>query len=431
MAEVDIYKPLCYLYIIRSLIQAGSTQCLLLFVILQETYQARLNKRKNRRKKMKFYVAPLEGITGYIYRNALEKYFPGADRYFTPFIVPDQKHPLRKKELRDILPGNNHVKDLVPQIMTNDADRFHEIVQVLQSYGYQEVNLNLGCPSGTVTARKKGAGFLAYPEELDRFLDQIFSENEVRISLKTRIGMKDPEEGFRLLEIYNQYPLSELIIHPRTREEFYKGEPHLDLYAQLAAVSHAPVCYNGNLLTARDYEAFHAAYPQTERVMLGRGVIRAPGLIGRLKNIDENVGRVYGRGACEKTQSDTAQSDTVQCDTVQEREREQQYLNRQQNEMDLPGTADRDLAAEKKLLREFHAEIFAQYREIFGEDRNAVFHMKELWSYMLQNFEHSEKIGKKIRKASKVTEYLCEVDRLFCECDLRADGPEARGLTMF
>ena len=379
---------------------------------------------------MKFYVAPLEGITGYIYRNALEKYFPGADRYFTPFIVPDQKHPLRKKELRDILPGNNHVKDLVPQIMTNDADRFHEVVQVLQSYGYQEVNLNLGCPSGTVTARKKGAGFLAYPEELDRFLDQIFSENEVRISLKTRIGMKDPEEGFRLLEIYNQYPLSELIIHPRTREEFYKGEPHLDLYAQLAAVSHAPVCYNGNLLTARDYEAFHAAYPQTERVMLGRGVIRAPGLIGRLKNIDENVGRVYGRGACEKTQSDTAQSDTVQCDTVQEREREQQYLNRQQNEMDLPGTADRDLAAEKKLLREFHAEIFAQYREIFGEDRNAVFHMKELWSYMLQNFEHSEKIGKKIRKASKVTEYLCEVDRLFCECDLRADGPEARGLTM-
>ncbi len=394
MAEVDIYKPLCYLYIIRSLIQAGSTQCLLLFVILRETYQARLNKRKNRRKRMKFYVAPLEGITGYIYRNALEKYFPGADRYFTPFIVPDQKHPLRKKELRDILPGNNHVKDLVPQIMTNDADRFHEVVQVLQSYGYQEVNLNLGCPSGTVTARKKGAGFLAYPEELDLFLDRIFSENEVRISLKTRIGMKDPEEGFRLLEIYNQYPLSELIIHPRTREEFYKGEPHLDLYAQLAAISHAPVCYNGNLLTARDYEVFHAAFPQTEGVMLGRGVIADPGLIGRLKNIDEN-------------------------------------LNKQQNGTELSSGVVRDLAAEKKLLREFHAEIFAQYREIFGEDRNAVFHMKELWSYMLQNFEHSEKIGKKIRKASKVTEYLCEVDRLFRECDLRADGSEVRGLTMF
>ena len=95
---------------------------------------------------MKFYVAPLEGITGYIYRNALEKYFPGADRYFTPFIVPDQKHPLRKKELRDILPENNHVKNLVPQILTNDADRFHEAVQELQAYGYREVNLNLGCP---------------------------------------------------------------------------------------------------------------------------------------------------------------------------------------------------------------------------------------------------------------------------------------------
>ena len=389
---------------------------------------------------MKFYVAPLEGITGYIYRNALEKYFPGADRYFTPFIVPDQKHPLRKKELRDILPGNNHVKDLVPQIMTNDADRFHEVVQVLQSYGYQEVNLNLGCPSGTVTARKKGAGFLAYPEELDLFLDRIFSENEVRISLKTRIGMKDPEESFRLLEIYNQYPLSELIIHPRTREEFYKGEPHLEIYAQLASSSRAPVCYNGNLFSVQDYESFHAAYPQTDRVMLGRGVIGAPGLIGRLKNIDENVGRVYGRGAGEKTQSDTAQSDTAQSDTVQsdtaqsdtvqEREREQQYLNKQRNGKELSSGVVCDLEAEKKLLYKFHAEIFAQYREIFGEDRNAVFHMKELWSYMLQNFEHSEKIEKKIRKASKVTEYLCEVDRLFRECALRADGPEVRGLTM-
>lgn len=374
---------------------------------------------------MKFYVAPLEGVTGYIYRNALEKYFPGADLYFTPFIVPDQKHPLRKKELRDILPEHNHVKDLVPQIMTNDADRFHEVVEVLQSYGYQEVNLNLGCPSGTVTARKKGAGFLAYPEELDLFLDRIFSENEVRISLKTRIGMKDPEEGFRLLEIYNQYPLSELIIHPRTREEYYKGEPHLEIYEQLASSSRAPVCYNGNLFSVQDYESFHAVYPQTDRVMLGRGVIGAPGLIGRLKNIDENVGRVYGRGACEKTQSDTAQ-----CDTAQEREREQQYLNRQRNRTELSSGVVCDLEAEKRLLYKFHAEIFAQYREIFGEDRNAVFHMKELWSYMLRNFEDSEKIGKKIRKASKVTEYLCEVDRLFRECDLRAGGPEVRGLTM-
>ena len=119
----------------------------------------------------------------------------------------------------------------------------------------------------------------------------------------------------------------------------------------------------------------------------------------------------------------------AQSETTQDQKREQQHLNKPQNETDLPGAAARDLAAEKKLLREFHAEIFAQYREIFGEDRNAVFHMKELWSYMLQNFEHSEKIGKKIRKASKITEYLCEVDRLFRECDLRADGPEARGLT--
>lgn len=380
---------------------------------------------------MKFYVAPLEGVTGYIYRNALEKYFPGADRYFTPFIVPDQKHPLRAKELRDILPENNHVKDLIPQILTNDADRFGEAAKALQSYGYREINLNLGCPSGTVTARKKGAGFLAYPEELDRFLDRIFSENDVRISVKTRIGMKDPMEGFRLLEIYNQYPLSELIIHPRTREEFYKGEPHLDIYEQLAEASRAPVCYNGNLLTRRDYEEFHAAFPRAECVMLGRGVIADPGLIGRLKRKDENNENAISQIGCEKTQKFAARG-LQYMSRKQDSNETERFENdaRDSGEMErLENSAKYTREAEKKRLREFHAEIFSQYREIFAEDRNAVFHMKELWSYMLQNFENSEKIGKKIRKASKVSEYLCEVDRLFRECSLRPDGPEARGLT--
>ena len=119
---------------------------------------------------MKFYLAPLEGITGHIYRNALEKYFPGTDRYFTPFIAPDQNRILRTKERRDVLPEHNHVPDLVPQILTNDAREFQRTALVLQEMGYQEVNLNLGCPSGTVVSKKRGSGLLAYPDEVDRLL---------------------------------------------------------------------------------------------------------------------------------------------------------------------------------------------------------------------------------------------------------------------
>lgn len=124
---------------------------------------------------MKFYLAPLEGVTGYIFRNALDAYFPGTDRYFTPFIVPDQKHALRKKELRDILPENNQVKELVPQILTSDPVRFVETAKALAEYGYEEVNLNLGCPSGTVVAGGRGAGMLAGCREAGLFSGSDFS----------------------------------------------------------------------------------------------------------------------------------------------------------------------------------------------------------------------------------------------------------------
>lgn len=234
---------------------------------------------------------------------------------------------------------------------------------------------------------------MSVPDELDRFLERIFSENKVRISIKTRIGMSQPEEAFRLMEIYNQYPMSELIIHPRTREEFYRGMPHLLLYGELFAMSRMPVCYNGNLLTKQDYELFRSHFPETQYVMLGRGALADPGLIGRLAAQE-----------ADRTTESSAKSEAA------------------------TPVLELDDPRYRKQLHAFHNELFAQYREIFGEERNAVFHMKELWGYMFKNFEDSEKIAKKIRKATKATEYLCEVDRLFRECEIRKTGPLERGL---
>lgn len=339
---------------------------------------------------MKFYLAPLEGVTGYIFRNALEEYFPGTDRYFTPFIVPDQKHALRKRELRDVLPENNQVKELVPQILTSDPVRFVETAKALAEYGYEEVNLNLGCPSGTVVAGGRGAGMLADVEKLDCFLDQIFRDMDLRISVKTRIGIERPEEGYTLMKIYNQYPISEVIIHPRTRKEYYKGEPHLDVFSELLAMSQHPVCYNGNLFTVRDYEQFRARFPQVERVMIGRGVLADPGLMQRLKSFEH----------AQKTGEDSG---------------------RKENGMEQPRSEI--YRTGKQELRAFHDTIFRQYREIFDEDKNAIFHMKELWSYLVHSFEGSEPYAKKLRKTSSLNEYRCEVGNLFRACSLYPDGP--------
>ena len=380
---------------------------------------------------MKFYLAPLEGVTGYIYRNALEKYFPGTDRYFTPFIVPDQKRTLRSKELRDVLPENNRVGTLVPQILTNDGDRFREAVQALGEYGYEEVNLNLGCPSGTVVSRRRGAGLLGVPDELDRFLDRIFSENEVRISIKTRIGMTSPDEAYRLIHIYNQYPLSELIIHPRTREEYYRGQPHREVFAKLLPLCRMPVCYNGNLLTARDYAAFREQFPTVDRVMLGRGVIANPGLIRELcdgEHAQAAKPRSESVEAVSRMQPDlenrehahVAQQQGERADTAR---RVQARLNDMEHAQAVRKTG-------KAELRAFHDELFEQYREIFKEEKNAIFHMKELWTYLLHSFADAQKHGKRLRKAGSLNEYLCAVDGLFRECELLPDGPEVWTLPM-
>ena len=174
----------------------------------------------------RYYLAPLEGITTYIFRNAYHRYFYPMDKYFTPFLVPHSKKGFSAKEKREILPENNEGLYLVPQIMSNHADECLKTIEKLRVYGYKEVNLNMGCPSKTVVSKGRGAGFLAFPEELDYFLDEVFeriSNTDVKLSIKTRLGRDEPEEFFRILEIYNQYPLEELIIHPRVQKDFYKN----------------------------------------------------------------------------------------------------------------------------------------------------------------------------------------------------------------
>ena len=185
---------------------------------------------------MHLYFAPLEGITTYPYRNLHHKYFGGVDKYFTPFLAPGPEQGMSVKEMRDVLPENNAGVPVVPQILTNRAGDFLLASKKLAEMGYREINLNLGCPSGTVTAKKKGSGFLLYPDDLDRFFDEVFSDASVRngefqISVKTRIGKNEVEEWPEIMAIYNRYPISELTVHPRIQKEFYKGVPHLDVFA--------------------------------------------------------------------------------------------------------------------------------------------------------------------------------------------------------
>lgn len=309
---------------------------------------------------MNFYLAPMEGITRYTYRNAYANFYGHVDKYFSPFLAPSHTHCFNTREKQDILPENNSKLYLVPQILTNCADDFIRTAQELSKFGYYEINLNLGCPSGTVVSKFKGSGFLAIPEQLEQFLDQIFSKLNMEISIKTRIGKESPEEFTHLMEIYNQYPLKELIIHPRTQTDFYRNTPNWSVFQEGLSISKNPVCYNGDIFTKEDYERFCKTFPSITSVMLGRGIITNPGLI---------------------------------CEIL-------------------------GLTCTKQTLWDFHEEIFQNYEALSMGEKNILFKMKELWFYMIHLFKDSKKPGKKIKKSKNRIEYQAAVSELFHNYDL-------------
>lgn len=307
---------------------------------------------------MKYYLAPMEGLTGYVFRRAYHNHFHNIDKYFTPFIVNKK---MSNKEIRDIHPDNNKGIEVVPQIMSNRVDDFLSVTKELTTYGYDTVNLNLGCPSGTVTAKRRGAGFLAVPDRLEEFLAEIYEKSTVKISIKTRIGMKDEGEWERILQIYEKFPIEELIIHPRLQADFYRGGVRMDTYQKAVETINVPLCYNGDIDSVEKYEEFCKAFPQTERIMIGRGMIKNPGLIQEIKGE--------------------------------------------------PGMT-------KEILRAFYEELFEGYQEVLCGDKQMLFKMKEIWSYLGQNFTDSEKYMKKIRKANRLSEYDVIVQALFREQEL-------------
>lgn len=316
--------------------------------------------------KITLIAAPMEGVTGFVFRSAHASCFGGADLYYSPFLSANGGHTFRKREIRDVLPENNRNLALVPQILGNRADDFLWAAGEMAALGYREVNLNLGCPSGTVARKGKGAGFLRDPEELNDFLAEITARLSdfsvpMRLSVKTRIGLADPDEGIRLMEVFNKYPISLLTIHPRTLRDGYTGPIHRDTFREMLSMSENPVCYNGDLRTPEDMERLLEEFPQREypkltALMAGRGLAARPSLF-----------REFRGGA----------------------------------------------GADRRELEHFHGEVLGKYQSVIPEENNVLFKMKEFWSYLGEQFPDEKKALKKIKKARHLDEYQSACREIF------------------
>ena len=318
-------------------------------------------------------LAPMEGITTFVFRKNFHKYFGGIHRCYTPFL--SSLH-LSTQQKNEVLPEHNEGMTVIPQILTNRTDEFLEISKALQGYGYSTVNFNLGCPSGTVVSKHRGSGFLNVPLQLEQFLDEVFEKCPLKISIKTRIGFEDEEEWESLLRLYEKYPLDELIVHTRLRSDLYKlpARPEMILPARNALEAgsfrradpgdtHPFLCYNGDITSKESLDRVRAIDPLCDRVMVGRGLISDFNLIRRLT--DEPL-------------------------------------------------------LEKSVYADFLWDLMHDYIELMqGSDRNVLYKMKEIWVYLGDSFTDSRPFVKKIKKSNRLSEYEAAAKELFAHCELR------------
>lgn len=300
---------------------------------------------------MTYYFAPMEGLTDSIYRRTHHKYFPGVDAYYMPFLSPTIHRSLTHKEDRELPLADTMPFRAVPQILTKVPEDFLWAAQVCADRGYDEVNLNIGCPSGTVVSKGKGSGMLRDVAALDTFLETIFAGTSLPVSVKTRLGLEKPEEFPALLEVFNRYPIRELTIHPRVRKQFYDGSVHMEQFRYAAANSRNPLCYNGDILTLSQVEALAAEFPQIQSIMIGRGLIADPGM--------------------------------------------------------LSGGTD------VKALESFMNELMDIYTVEFGGARNAIFRLKENWGFLHSRFEGCEKLWKDLRKCTDAAQFRTITNQIF------------------
>ncbi len=312
---------------------------------------------------MQYYFAPLESITTYVYRGAHAAVYGPLDKYFIPFLQPVEKRELKARELLEILPENNRGFYAVPQILTIQSDGFVRLAKALGQRGYEEINLNIGCPSRTVVSKNKGAGLLAFPGDVDRLLEGIFeglAGTGLRVSVKTRAGRTSGELLPELLEVYNRYPLEELIVHPRLQTDYYKNSPRPELFRYAAKHSRNPLCYNGDIFDRSCLKEVQEKFPKTDCFMLGRGLLMRPGMLSPEKNQEEQRKDFIG---------------------FQERICE--------------GYLSRDIG-----------------------NVNLLHKLKELWVYQIHMFGNPEKYAKRLRKCQRLDEFHELVRELVENCEI-------------
>ena len=307
---------------------------------------------------VKLSLGPFQGITDAPFRNVFKRHFGGIDKFYTPFFTGIQKDHAKNMQVEEIDPRFNDVETLTPQILSTDAEEILRFAAQCKELGYKEINLNMGCPFPRVANKKRGCGLLPYPDKIDALLGNVFERIDLKFSIKCRLGYFNPDEIVPAIEVFNRYPLSELIIHPRIGKLLYKGEADVQRFAELMPKIKAPLVYNGDIVSVESFERIREQVKPVNEFMLGRGLLANPFLAEEIKG------------------------DSRHCDGR---------------------------------LHDYVLDLYEDRLRHAGGSPKVLGRMKELWSYLMYSFDEPQDIWRKIKKINALREYEEAVEAVFRE----------------
>lgn len=298
-----------------------------------------------------FYLAPLQGFTDFVYRKCYHQLFDGIDGYFIPYISIGKGGEIRKSQFREILPENNEQVPVVPQILCANVVEMRLLANEIKRFGYERINLNLGCPYPMATKRGRGTGLLESPENLRMLLDALFTEFNFKVSVKFRGGLIDERTIFERVDLLNDYPFDQLIFHPRTAKQMYNGIANRELFAELSKSIQRTVMYNGDIQSVEDLDEIRNLVPGQNQWMIGRGILSNPFLPAELKG----------------------------------------------------ESFTKDEKREK--LIQFHELILENHLQTWSDHGIALTKLEQFWTYFSHSFVQEKKIYKAVKKAKNITAY--------------------------
>lgn len=338
------------------------------------------------------------GITDRLYRSTFAQHFRGVDLAMAPFISSVQARSIKPAYLKDIIPENNPSLPVIPQILSNNPDDFLFLANKIFDLGFKEINWNLGCPSPTVINKKRGSGLLPFPELIDRFLDRISSQLTGGLSIKLRLGRYHAQEIETLMPIFNRYPLTEIIIHPRLGAQLYSGTVDLDAFDKALNLTRHRVVYNGDIKTATDFANLQKRFPKIDSWMIGRGLLENPFLaneiLSSLESERPDTHDVTTRWRKDESSFNSFSNKFVGFDRIS---------------FNTSLKSGQDMA----ILHSFHQALYQQYSEVLCGPSHLLARMKGFWGYFAENFTNPVKVRKKIYKTSTPDQYLEVIHHLF------------------